>query len=87
MWHTAQRYAVNDRFNPQANIDAGVEHLSDLMQRFDGQLPLVLAAYNAGSSAVERYQGVPPFPETRQYITKVLTYRDRFRLRYYPASQ
>ena len=82
MRKTARHHDVIDRFNPRENIYAGVEHLSELMKRFDGQLPLVLAAYNAGSSAVERHRGVPPFPETKRYVDKVLSYRDRYRQRY-----
>lgn len=74
MWPTAQRYQVNDRFDPRENIYAGVRHLRDLMEQFEGETRLVLAAYNAGAGAVVRYRGVPPFPETERYITKVLEY-------------
>jgi soluble lytic murein transglycosylase-like protein len=74
MRSTAQRYEVNDRFNPRENINAGVRHLSYLMERFDGQVPLALAAYNAGAGSVERYRGIPPFPETRRFVDKVLNY-------------
>ena len=79
MLPTAQQYDVYDRFNPRQNINAGVEHLSQLMKRFNGRLPLALAAYNAGSTAVERYNGVPPYPETKRYIVKVLGYHERYR--------
>lgn len=75
MWGTARHYDINDRFNPRENIDAGVHHLSDLMKRFNGRLPLVLAAWNAGTGAVEHYKGVPPFPETRHFVAKVLKYQ------------
>jgi len=74
MWKTAQRYQVDDRFNPRENIFAGVKHLAFLMKKFDGKLPLVLAAWNAGAGSVERYGGVPPFPETRRFIKKVLAH-------------
>jgi len=86
MLPTAQQYNVVDRFNPRQNIYAGVEHLSGLMKRYNGQIHLVLAAYNAGSTAVERYQGVPPFPETKRYITKVMRYRTQYRQSRYGAS-
>ncbi|XOV88588.1 MAG: lytic transglycosylase domain-containing protein [Pseudomonadota bacterium] len=74
MWSTAQRYRVQDRFNPRENIFAGTRHLKYLLERFNGDVVLALAAYNAGAGAVERHQGVPPYPETRRYIDKVLTY-------------
>ena len=79
MQQTAQQYHVRDRFNPRENIFAGVQHLSRLIRRFDGRLHLALAAYNAGSTAVELYRGVPPFPETQRFITKVTNYHTRYR--------
>lgn len=79
MKETAAQYDLANRFDPAANIDAGARHLKYLMERFDGELPLVLAAYNAGATTVERYQGLPPFPETRQYVTKVLGFHLRYR--------
>ncbi len=85
MSQTAAQYDVRDRFNPRENIFAGVQHLSHLIRRFDGELPLALAAYNAGSTAVEHHQGVPPYPETRRYITKVIGYHNRFRQSRYGA--
>lgn len=72
MLPTAQQYRVIDRFDPQENIRGGVQHLSQLLTQFEGDLPLVLAAYNAGIGAVEKHNGVPPFPETQRYIEKVL---------------
>jgi soluble lytic murein transglycosylase-like protein len=74
---TAQRYQVTNRFNPRDNIYAGVQHLSYLMNRFGGEVPLVLAAYNAGAGSVDKYSGVPPFPETQRYIKKVLSYQSQ----------
>jgi len=59
--------------DPQANLDAGAAYLSKLISRFDGDLGLALAAYNAGPRNVRNYEGVPPFPETQQYVQKVLT--------------
>lgn len=68
---TAQAYHVAERHDPRQNIYAGTEHLALLLDRF-GTLRLALAAYNAGAGAVERYNGVPPYPETERYIEKVL---------------
>ena len=68
---TAQRYGAYDLFNPQQNIDAGVRHLKMLLQRYNGNLDLALAAYNAGEGAVDRAQGIPAFRETRDYVQKV----------------
>lgn len=68
---TAQRYGANDVFNPQQNIDAGVRHLKGLLERYNGNLELALAAYNAGEGAVDRAHGIPAFRETRNYVQKV----------------
>src|SRR5579863_9657841 len=68
---TAQRYGANDVFNPQQNIDAGVRHLKWLLERYNGNLELALAAYNAGEGAVDRAHGIPAFRETRNYVQKV----------------
>jgi soluble lytic murein transglycosylase-like protein len=68
---TAQRYGANDVFNPQQNIDAGVSHLKWLLERYNGNLDLALAAYNAGEGAVDRAHGIPAFRETRNYVQKV----------------
>ena len=68
---TAQRYGAYDVFNPQQNIDAGVKHLKWLLERYNGNLDLALAAYNAGEGAVDRARGIPSFRETRNYVQKV----------------
>lgn len=69
---TARRYGVYNRRNPIKNIEAGVQYLRDLMQMFDNDLELVLAAYNAGEGAVIRYgRRIPPYAETRDYVRKV----------------
>jgi transglycosylase-like protein with SLT domain len=70
MPQTAQQYAVGDPYDPVANIEAGIRHLKSLLDRFP--LALALAAYNAGEAAVERFHGIPPYPETRAYVARVL---------------
>ena len=72
MPETAATLGVNDPFDPRANIDGGVRHLRALMDRFDNNLPLVLAAYNAGEVAVIKHRGVPPYRETRGYVERIL---------------
>jgi soluble lytic murein transglycosylase-like protein len=64
---------VADVFDPRANLDGGVRHLRDLLLRFDGNVSLALAAYNAGEDAVRLHGGVPPFAETQEYVRKVLS--------------
>ena len=68
---TAQRYGAYDVFDPQQNVDAGVKHLKWLLERYNGNLDLALAAYNAGEGAVDRVHGVPAYRETRDYVQKV----------------
>ena len=70
---TARRYGVSDSYDPAQNIRAGAHYLSDLMIRFDSHMDLVLAAYNAGENAVDRYGGhIPPFKETQAYVPNVM---------------
>ena len=78
MPQTAVRLDVRDSYNPDENIGGGTKYLRQLLDRFNGNLPLALAAYNAGEHAGERYQGLPPIPETRQYVQKVLRYYRTF---------
>lgn len=68
---TAQRFGVNDAFNPKQNVDAGVRYLRTLLERYNGNLDLALAAYNAGEGAVDRAHGVPSYRETRSYVQRV----------------
>lgn len=70
---TAQRFGVTQReiFDPERNLEAGVRYVRWLVERFEGDLSLVLAGYNAGEATVDRYQGVPPYKETRDYIRRV----------------
>jgi soluble lytic murein transglycosylase-like protein len=67
---TARQYAVRDPYDPRSNIDAGVRHLKDLLTRFD--VGLALAAYNAGEATVRRFGGLPPYTETRNYVSRIL---------------
>jgi soluble lytic murein transglycosylase-like protein len=69
---TASQLGVRDAFDPVENIDGGVRHLRGLIERFENNLPLALAAYNAGEGAVAQYGGVPPYRETQQYVTRIL---------------
>lgn len=69
---TAAQYGVTDIFNVQQNVNAGVSYLAYLLDKFKHNESLALAAYNAGPGAVEHYQGIPPYPETRSYVKKVL---------------
>ena len=67
---TARQYAVGDPYDPRSNIEAGARHLRVLLDRFD--VSLALAAYNAGEGAVLRFGGIPPYPETREYVRRIL---------------
>ena len=67
---TARQYGVRNSYDPKANLEAGVRHLKDLMSRLD--LPLALAAYNAGEGTIKRYGGLPPYAETQNYVRSIL---------------
>jgi hypothetical protein len=69
---TASMLGVRDSFDPRQNIDGGVRHLRGLIDRFGSDLKLALAAYNAGEQAVLNHGGIPPYQETRDYVTKIL---------------
>jgi len=70
---------INNPFDPWENIMGGARYLQQLIQRFNGELPLALAAYNAGPNIVERYQRIPPFKETEDFVKKVLKYYALFK--------
>jgi soluble lytic murein transglycosylase-like protein len=67
---TARQYAVADPYDPASNIEAGIKHLKSLLQRLP--VALALAAYNAGEAAVQRFNGIPPYPETRDYVSRIM---------------
>jgi soluble lytic murein transglycosylase-like protein len=67
---TARQYGVKDPYDPAANIEGGIKHLKALLQRLPRDL--ALAAYNAGEGAVERFHGIPPYPETRSYVAQIV---------------
>ena len=69
---TARIYGVRNPFNPRDNIEGGVRYLRDLIELYNRKTKYVLAAYNAGQTAVKKYGGIPPYPETRNYIEKVM---------------
>lgn len=76
MPQTAIQFGVTNAFDPAQNIMAGTKYLSSLMQNL-GSVPLALAAYNAGLGNVEKYNGIPPFKETKEYVQKVISYYDK----------
>jgi soluble lytic murein transglycosylase-like protein len=68
---TQQEMDVSDPFNPELNIEGGTRYLSNLLLEFNGDIALAAAAYNAGTNAVRKYGGIPPFEETREYVRRV----------------
>ncbi len=77
---TARELAVYNPFDPDENIWAGTQYLNEMLERFDGDILLALAAYNAGPGAVERYGGMPPFDETIQYVQRVLRFWKEYKV-------
>lgn len=76
---TAKRFGVEDIWDPVQNIRGGVSYLRWLIEHFDGRLSRVLAAYNAGEHAVEKYDGIPPYRETKKYVRRILILYRRYR--------
>ena len=79
MPETARLHNVADLYDPSDNIEGGVRHLKLLLGKYQGNLELSLAAYNAGIKAVEKHGGIPPFAETRDYVKRVLSYYQTYR--------
>lgn len=75
---TAAQYGIRDLYDPEQNIQAGVRHLKYLLKKYSHNNRLAIAAYNAGENAVKRYQGIPPYNETRTYVKRVLRYKNRY---------
>lgn len=74
---TAKALNVNDPYNARDNIEGGVKYLKGLMDRFDGDMKLALAAYNAGPNAVKKYNGIPPYNETQNYVKNIMSMYQR----------
>ena len=71
---TAERFGVRDAWNPEQNVRGGLAYLRWLLERFEGDVALVSAAYNAGEGTVQQYGGVPPYAETREYVRRILSF-------------
>ena len=76
---TARRFGVTDSYNAGQNIRGGAQYLAWLLKRFNGNLTLAAAGYNAGEGAVDRHGGVPPYKETQRYVQRVAVLADRYR--------
>lgn len=76
---TARRFGVSNAYDPTQNIHGGVQYLAWLLKRYNGDLTLAAAGYNAGEGAVDKYKGVPPYNETRRYVERVRVLADRYR--------
>ncbi|GMR09074.1 MAG: hypothetical protein BMS9Abin26_2087 [Gammaproteobacteria bacterium] len=76
---TAKRYGVRDRYNPTQNIRGGVKYLKYLKSLYRNDLRFMLAAYNAGEGAVKKYNDIPPYKETRNYVKRVMRFYERYK--------
>jgi hypothetical protein len=74
---TAQRFGVRNPFDPEQNIRGGIAYLHWLLRHFRGDVALTLAGYNAGENAVDKYQGIPPYRETQQYVSRIMAHYPR----------
>ncbi|HSR02263.1 MAG TPA: lytic transglycosylase domain-containing protein, partial [Methylophilaceae bacterium] len=81
---TAARFNVKKPYDPEENIRGGLAYLQWLFAYYEGDVRLVAAAYNAGEKAVDRYKGIPPYPETRRYVTKIY---NLYRKSYHPFRE
>ena len=79
MPETAASLGVGNAFDPAQNVSGGTRYIKQMLDRFNGNVPLAIAAYNAGPEAVEKYGGIPPYPETQHYVTSVLGSLQRYR--------
>lgn len=80
MPETARSYNVYNSYNSEQNIEAGTRHIKYLLAKYKNDLKLALAAYNAGEAAVNKYDGIPPFPETQRYVQKVFHFKNEFEM-------
>ena len=78
---TSRGYGVTSPFDPVQNVYAGTAFFGELLDKYRGNASLALAAYNAGPDTVDKYRGIPPFPETRQYVERVLEIYHRLKKR------
>jgi Transglycosylase SLT domain len=83
---TAARYSVVNMFDPAQNVDAGARYLKALLDQYNGNLPLALAAYNAGPEMVARYGGIPPFPETQNYVRRITSEMAKLKAQYHTTG-